>query len=285
MNLANFPINNLKHKQFNISANGQFIVQRKIFSDIYPDFPDLIVFKLYIYLCKSYQWKYQRINKAKSEMQKELRLSRNELNNALDWLDNHYFIERTNNHKQQMYQAKLLTAPDYNPFTNTYVSCKDIPFYTTALKDRNQGYIMIPADAITNEMLNNTATATRTWTYSRLKVYLLLYAHCWLEYFGGVNPNTVHLDHSYNIKSIDKAFYFNAKKSEHQTINIIDGLVSMNLFRIVNASFKNGVYLGDTALVPKRSGQVTHAILRPYYLAGKKVYDEKLDNKRGWMIL
>ena len=269
--------------QFNVSTNGQFIIQRKIFSDVYPDFPDLKTFKLYIYLCKSYEWKYQRVKKAKAQMQLDLKLSRNELNNALDWLEVNYFIARTNSHKQQMYQTELVTAPDYDPFTNTYISCNSIPFYTSNLKQRNQGYIMVPADAVTNRMLENTSTADRTWTYTKLKVYLLLYANCWLSYFGGVNPESIHVE----IDSIhvDPSFYYNVKKSEVQVVNTIKLLLTMGLFKVVKVCFVKGEYIGDSLLVSTRKGIKEYYVLRPYHLSAKKVNNKELDSKRGSMIL
>lgn len=282
-NLASYIVNDTKPNQFNISRNGQFIIQRKIFSDIYPDFPDLITFKLYIYLCRSYEWRYQRVKKAKSEMQQDLNLNRSQLNNALGWLEAHYFIERTNSHKQQMFQAELLTAPDYDPFTNTYISCKSIAFHTSELKQRNQGYIMLPADAVTNIMLENTSTSDRIWTYTKLKVYLLLYGNCWLSYFGGVNPDSVHIES--NAIHVEPSFYYNVKKSEKQVIKTIELLLSMDLFKVVKVGFIKGEYIGDSLVVPKSNGLKEHFVLRPYHLSEKKVKDKKLDNIRGCMIL
>ncbi|MEN1966599.1 hypothetical protein WMZ97_00860 [Lentibacillus sp. N15] len=267
--------------QFNVSTNGQFIVQRKIFSDIYPDFPDLITFKVYIYLCKSYEWKLQRVRKAKSQIQHDLNLSRVKLNQTLDWLENHFFIERTNKHKQQMYQASILTAPDYNPFTNSFASCEDIPFHTGALKSRNQGYIMIPSDAITTRMLMDTATSKREWTYFKLKVFLNLYAHCWLEYFGGINPDIIRIDdHNSSGITVNPAFSFNMQGSEKQVIKTIRVLMGMSLINVVDVSFVNGVYAGDKALLPPQPREVRYSVLRPTHLSSKKIFRKELDTKR-----
>ena len=258
--------------QFNISDSGQFILQRKIFSDIYPDFPDLQRFKLYVYLCKAYQWKFQRISRAKSEMQKDLNMSRGEVDKALDWLESNFFIKRTNSHKQQMYQAKLLTAPDYDPFTQTYVSCEDIPFYTTDLKARNQGYIMIPAEAISNDMLKKSATSSRTWSYTRLKVYIMLYAHFWLSYFGGIDPSIVTINASNQITYIEPAFYFGIQRSKKQVTNVIEDLISMNLFKRVDTIFEYDVYVGDAdKLSIRNSRQSQRLVLRPYHISSTTV--------------
>ncbi|WP_099159030.1 hypothetical protein [Virgibacillus ndiopensis] len=288
MNLNNFKVHATHSSgvsQFNVSTNGQFIVQRKIFSDIYPDFPNLLTFKVYIYLCKSYEWKFQRVKKAKTQIQQDLNLSRVELNHIIDWLETHFFIKRTNRHNQQMYQAKLLTAPDYDPYTNTYISCEDIPFHTGVLKDRNQGYIMIPSDAVTTRMLMNTASSNRDWTYLKLKVFLNLYAHCWLEYFGGVNPDTIKVNQVSNKIEVDPAFFFNMKGSEKQVIRSIETMIGMSLLVIVDVSFVKGVYVGDKPLLPPQPRSAECCVLRPVYLSSKKVFRQELDSKRRWMIL
>ncbi|MCZ8540279.1 hypothetical protein [Psychrobacillus psychrodurans] len=271
--------------QLNVSKNGQFIVQRKIFSDIYPDFPDSIIFKVYIYLCKAVDWKYRKVKTAKSVIRRDLSLSRTKLENALIWLESNFFIKRTNTNTKQMYQAKILTAPDYDPINKLFVSCEDISTHTSSFKKRNQGYIMIPSDAITNEMLENKASSNRKWTKSKITVLLMLYAHCWLEYFGGVNPEVVKLDMNGNVIGIKPSFYFTLVKNEKNIVKIIEELMKLQMVKTVPVYFYNGVYFGDQAMTTFRQGYENHVVLRPFHLSSKKVNKPLMDFKRAAMIL
>ena len=273
------------NQDYNISSKGQFVIQRKIFSDIYPDFPDSIIFKVYIYLCKAVDWKYRKVKTAKSVMQNDLSLSRTKLENALIWLETNFFIKRTNTKKKQMYQAKVLTAPDYDPFNKLFVSCEDIPTHTSSFKKRNQGYIMIPSDAITNEMLENKASSNRKWTKSKITVLLMLYAHCWLEYFGGVNPEVVKLDMNKNIIGIKPSFHFTLVKSEENVKKIVEELMKLQMVKAVPVYFQQGVYVGDQAMMTFREGYEQHVILRPFHLSLEKVNKPLMDFKRRVMVL
>ena len=273
------------YQHHNVSSKGQFVVQRKIFSDIYPDFPNLITFKVYIYLCKAVDWKYRKVKTAKSVIQRDLSLSRTKLENALKWLETNFFIKRTNANKKQMYQAKVLTVPDYDPFNKLFVSCEDISTHTSSFKKRNQGYIMIPLDAITNEMLENKASSNRKWTKSKITVLLMLYAHCWLEYFGGVNPEVVKLDMNKNIIGIKPSFHFTLVKSEENTTKIIEELMKLQMVKAVPVYFDQGVYIGDQAMMAFRKGFEQHVILRPFHLSLEKINKPLMDFKRSVMVL
>lgn len=283
--LKNFIIQSTGVHQFNISNNGQFIVLRKIISDVFPDFPDALTFKLYLYLCRAYERKFYKIKKAKTQIQQDLNINRTELDQALNWLENNYFIQRSNTNIHQMYQSKLLTVPDYDPFTKKYISCEDIPFHTGILKIRNHGYIMLPSDALTNDMLRNTTTAQRRWSQLKLKVYLLLYANCWLEYFGGVNPKIIQIDESTNSIHVDPSICYNVKASEKQVVQCIESLLKEQRFVIVRSFFKYGIYLGDDGKLTPSNQYNEHLVLRPIYISENKVNDSLLDSKRSYMIL
>lgn len=281
--IKTLTLQNPVHFHFNYS-NGQFNVQRKIFSDIYPRFPDVLTLKVYIYLCKAEGGKFKKVTTAKSVIQKNLHLKRTELNNALLWLESNFFIKRTNTNNKQMYQAKILTAPDYCPANNVFISCEEISTHTKTFKMRNQGYIMIPSDAVTNEMLKNTASSRRKWTFSKLSVFLMLYAHCWLDYFGGVNPEVIELDTNHNITRIEPSFHFALKESEKKIINIVEELMNMQLVKAVPVYFQQGVYIGDQAKKSFRKDYKQNIVLRPFHLSLKKMNSIMVD-KRRFMIL
>lgn len=262
--------------QLNVTTNGQFIVQRKIISDVYPNFPNVTTFKVYLYLCRSFEWKFMRIKKAKSLMRDSLNLSSITLNQSLNWLEQHYFIKRTNVNKHQMYQAELLTVPDYDPFTNTYY-CMDIGYDTRQMKKRNHGFIMMPSEAITDRMLEDTATGRRDWSLLKLKVILLLYANCWLEYFGGVNPDVIRIDPVTHSVEVEKSFYYNVKASEKQVAKIIKSLIDIQYLKVVPVMFEKGIYIGDSKIVAPSTYATEKLILRPITLSQKKLYRNTKD--------
>ncbi|GEL78680.1 hypothetical protein [Tenuibacillus multivorans] len=216
---------------------------------------------------------------------KDLQLSRSQLDRSLQWLEKHHFLKRTNTHKQQMYQAELLPVPDYNPFTKVYEPIEDIRFDTRELKDRIQGYVMIPADAINNRMLIDDYHINKMWNYQNLKVLIMLYAHCWLGYFGGINPDTVHIEENLNDLSVHPSLCYNLKKTEHQVKKSIRRLLKIDYFKIVQVTFIKGKYVGDTEIVGQPDHSTTKYVLRHYYLADKKVNHKHLREKKGLIII
>ncbi|MDC3418608.1 DUF3116 family protein [Aquibacillus salsiterrae] len=284
MNLKNYIVNS-SNPQFLLSSKGQFIIQRKIFSDAYPDFPDVLTLKLYLYLCRSFEWKYMRIKKAKSTIQSNLNMSRASLNKSLYWLEQNHFIKRSNQNKHQMYQAELLTVPDYCIPTQQYISREDVKFHSGILKIRNHGYIMIPSEAITNKMLRDTATARRRWSLLKVKVFILLYSHCWLEYFGGINPDVISIDKQTHKITVDASFCYNVKATEKQVITVILSLLKEKHVKVVPAIFKSGVFMGDYGFIESSRDLENRLILRPFLLSGKKFEKQEMINKKKYMIL
>lgn len=268
-------MNNNGNQTFDISTDGYFVVQRKIISDVYKDM-DPYIFKLYLYLCKNVDIKYKKVKKAKTEMMKDLNFKRYYVDKYIDWLHKNYFIQRTNANKHQMYQTKILTAPDYDPYTQTFYSCKDIQSDLGNLKNHNHGYIMLPHTAIKDAMLINKS---RYWGQMRMKTWLLLYAHCWLQFFGGIDPDKVSIDQNGYV-SLNKGFSYNLKSSLDSVIKVIIKFIKDGFLKPVRCIYQRGIYKGDYGLVTKDKYDEERIVLRPYYLRSKKVEKLYLEGRK-----
>ena len=178
-----------------------------------------------------------------------------------------------------MFQAQVLTVPDYDQINNVFVSCEEISTNTLNLKRRNQGYIMVPTDAVTNEMLENKSSSKRIWTKNRLATLLMLYANCWLEYFGGVNPDVIKVDKNGKDLEINPSFYYSLKASRKESIKTIESLIRMQLLKVVPVYFENAIYVGAQAMKPMSKKYDLLFVLRPYHLALKKLWAPEMDDK------
>lgn len=280
----------LKHDNisgdFDVTSSRYFLFQRKIITDIYGNFPDAVTFKLYLYLCKHFNSSIGVTSKYKTAIMNDLNLSNYKLTQSLNWLESNHFIKRTNSNSHQAYQTKILTAPNYNIQTKDFISCEHIPFRCTTLKSINNGYIMLPETAISKEMLENNASSMRKWSLQKVKTVLRLYAYCWLEYFGGIDPEIVKIDSNGNV-SVDDGFCYDLKMSKDKVIDTIVWLINEKLFIPVVCIFNLGIYEGDKASINSSQHNAGHKriVLRPYYLIPHTVTSDDMKKKKGRLIV
>lgn len=207
-----------------------------------------------------------------------------EVNLALNWLEQKGFIRRTNSNKNQSFQCKILPAPDFHPGINDFIECTNVHYNLNSLKANNHGFIMVPTAAFDDTILMKSPSVRKIWTDRKLKTLLLLYAHCWLEYFGGIDPNIVSID-SNGTMSLYEGFCYNLKSSEKQVGNVIIWLVSNGFLKPVECYFERGVYYGDVGCCPPPQQYEIKIVLRPYYLIQHKIESDLMKTKRGRLIL
>ncbi len=260
-----------------IISDKQFIVQTKLFSKVSLGFPDENIFKVYLYLCRNYDWKYETMHTAKSVIQRELNINTRALTRALDWLENNYFIQRTNANIHQMYQAKILIAPDFDERTNRYIGYSE-SINTSKLKKLQEGYASIPNDVLSNTCLSVT-TKGIGWKEAKIRTLVMLYSHCWMEYFGGVNPDVISMNSLGKVTKINPSFYYSLAMTETEAIRNINSLINDGLFEPVKVWFEQKyhqhTYLGDDGYVNPFGNSNAMLVLRPKYISKFKV--EKID--------
>jgi len=260
-----------------IISDRQFIVQTKIFSEVFPGFPDENTLKVYLYICRNYDWKYETMHTAKSVIRKELNINTRALTRALDWLEKHYFIQRTNANVHQMYQAKVLNAPDFDERTNSYIGYSE-SIKTFKLKQFQEGYASIPNDVLSNTYLSVPPKGSG-WKEGKIRVLVMLYSHCWLEYFGGINPDVVSMNSSSKVTKIDPSFYYSLKMTKTEAIRNINSLIKDGLFEPVKVwleqKYHQHTYLGDYGCINPSVNSNSVFVLRPRYISSFKL--EKID--------
>jgi len=211
--------------QFKLS-DAWFIFQRKIISEVYGDFVSTDAFKIYIYLCKHFNRRAGVVRKGKVTINKDLKYVdksakgsqkySQQVTDSLTWLEKERFIYRVSGHKSKRYRSSVLVAPDFNFQKQKFSPCDEFKREPFDLKNHQLGYIMIPKAVLKNSALSNTTYAQRKWTERKLRTLLLLYAYCWPEYHGGIDPKTVKIDHQGNLSLSERFCY--ALKSSQQTL-------------------------------------------------------------------
>jgi hypothetical protein len=295
-NLSTFLLKNNTGPQFEIQPQW-FMVQRKIISEIYPDFPDPDTFRIYLYLCKHFDHSNKRCKRSKEKISIDLgyaikqpgaqRLMNypREVDHALAWLENNKFIRRTNRNNHQAFQCEILAVPDFVPGINAFIEPVKVYHEWNSLKASNHGFIMAPNIAFDDRILKKSPSVRKTWTDRKLKALLMLYAHTWLEYFGGVDPEIVTIDSGGKLV-ISKWFCYNLKCSERQADDVIVWFVSRGLLKPVECYFVHDVYYGDTGRCsPPAQAYEIKIVLRPYYLIRHKLEGDLMEQKKDRMIL
>jgi len=256
-----------------IITDRQFIVQTKLFSEVYPEFPDENTLKVYLYICRNYDWKYENMHTAKTVIRRELNINPRALTRVLDWLEDNHFIQRSNSNKHQMYQTKVLIAPDFDVRTKRYIGYSE-PIRTSKLKQLQGGYASIPNDVLSNEFLS-TLTTRNAWKVDKIRTLVMLYSHCWLEYFGGVNPDIISINSSGKVTEIDPSLYYSLKMTETEAIRNINYLINDDLFQPVEVYFEQKyhqhTYVGDYDCINPVSNSSEMFVLRPKYISKFKV--------------
>lgn len=299
-------INNFKSLLAHNNSDQQFIItedffifQRKILFDVYGDFAGQShAFRIYLYLCRHVDKRFRKCIKTRQDINIELKYKQSlppgvtklpnyskVVDNALDWLERNYFIQRTSGHRQP-YQVKILVAPDYHPVKKSYHSCADIKLSSGGLKNSNTGYIMVPNASVENDILNNKPSTRQKWPIRRLKTLLLLHGHCWLEYFGGIDPHIVSIDEQNETIELDEGFCYNVKGSINDITDTVLELIYEGLFIPVKCLFANDIYFGDAGQCnPPQNAKVEEKIiLRPKHLVKKPVHAKTMKIKWGRML-
>src|SRR5690606_39058895 len=157
-----------------------------------------------------------------------------------------------------------------------------IHYEINEMKDHFQGYIMVPKTAIKDSYLADTTYAKRKWTKRKLKTLLLLYAYCWIEYYGGIDPQTVQIDQQGNLTPSER-FCMALKSSQYQVEQTLISLIKEGLFQPVQCVFEDGIYMGDVGTYHPDPHANIQIVLRPVHLIEHKLRSELMQNKKGYM--
>ncbi|QNK57442.1 hypothetical protein [Paenibacillus sp. PAMC21692] len=293
---------NMSHFQ---QCSSMFIMPRKIISNIYLDFPDDETLKIYMYLsmhCASTDIDGQvpgDVFIGKQRIEKELNMSTVTVNKSMDWLESRHFILKTRQKKGRTVLRRVLVAPDYLPGSSgSFYSCSNIERTTEGLKANNHGYIMLPSNLFTTQMLSaSKAKQLRFmgkapvweqshWDQRKLKILMMLYSHFWLRYFGGIDPNVVKVERDTitgeGYIDVHESFCYEIKADQKSVERTIASFVERGLIKPVSVLFRDrgdGEYVfAEDIRSPyspnKDERQI--CILRPTFIFEKQVTDYKL---------
>lgn len=273
-----------------------FMYQRILVSEIYPDFPNEDIFRIYLFLCKHFNQTLGKTRVAKSFINKQLKYSTptnknnhvysRAVDHSLVWLENKGFIKKTSRHAQAWYECKILKVPDYVQSINDYhQNSNDVSNWYT-LKEDNSGYSMIPAPLFSDDKLDNVSSNRQKWTKEVLKTLIILYAHNWLEYYGGINPEILSVDRGgRNVPSNWLCSNLDARTKDVKMW--IAFLRKEKLLQPVECYFttgSTGTYYGDVLCCTPPPQYEIKTIFRPTYLITHKRESEAMRDKKVRML-
>ncbi|MFD2370620.1 hypothetical protein ACFSO0_11830 [Brevibacillus sp. GCM10020057] len=275
-----------------ILSPSWFPFQRQILSEVYGDFKDRDAFVIYLYLCKHFDYTSKKTYRCIDTIHKDLKYNlptahrpkySRKVQNALAWLEREGFIKRVSG-KQQWFRSTILVAPDYHYGQQKFYSCHELNFDFDELKAHNKGYIMVPKTVLTEKMLADTTLAKRQWTITKLKTILLLYAYCWLEFYGGIDPRIVQIDQQGKV-DLNPGFCYALKGSTTVISRTVISLIKDGLFIPVRCWFEEGIYTGDVGTYQPNSNAkvVERIVLRPTHLILHQVETDVMKSKKGYM--
>jgi len=279
-------------------ASGKwFIFQRKIISEVYGRFKGRDAFNIYLYLCKHYDLRKKVTNKSVEKINGELQYSTGKttyskkVGDSLKWLEAEGFIEVIRTHKQQRFLSRIRVAPDFHFNRQNFVKNDQSNLELGWMKGHKHGYIMLPYDVMAHTMLADTVTAKKEWTIRRLQTLILLYAYCWLEFYGGIDPDCVTIDLQGKL-SLGSRFCLALKCSNAEAIKTVISLIKDDHFKPVECWFEkdifgDDIYMGDvgTYTPAPATNAVRKIVLRPTWLIKPKLESEVIKIKKGGIRL
>ncbi|CAM4092324.1 hypothetical protein [Saccharibacillus endophyticus] len=269
-----------------------FMYQRILISEIYPDFPNDDVLRIYLFLCKHIDQKSGKAKVTKSSINKRLHYTKQTnpnahryllaVNQSLKWLEDKGFIRQTNLRKRTWYECKILKAPDFRSIQDYRQPSFAISNWYT-LKNENRGYSMIPKSLFSDRKLSSTSANRKIWTNGVLKTLLILYAHNWLEYYGGIDPKILEVDTRGRAVPSDW-LCCNLKATKKDVKTWIRFLRKKKLLQSVECYFENNIYYGDVLCCPPPSKYDIKKIFRPTYLIAHQLDSDSMKNKKARML-
>ena len=178
--------------------------------------------------------------------------------------------------KQEKSQYKVLIAPRYNPTEGKFVRSEQRRRAVWQLKKSRNGYIIVP-----NEVVDNGHLAELSGRQTA--VLLKLYEHNFLHYWGGVDPNVIHVssdrfrvDYLGLVAFIDEHLYQDIGLSRKQFIVTLRRLLRTGLVRVARIlcdvdSTGDMNYICDYTNQEIQSGYQVVWALRPTYQFSKHV--------------
>lgn len=296
-------------KNLFVQCSSMFIFPRKVISNIYPDFPDDNILKVYMYLskhCASTDAGGQvpgDIFVGKQRIETELNMTSYTVNNAVKWLEQNHFILDTGKTISRTVLRRVLVAPDYLPgrVPHEFYSCARLNRDLGELKKNNYGYIMLPPDLFSETLLSvSTSKSNRFmgkkpiweqphWDGRKLKILIMLYAHYWLRYFGGVDPNIVSIHRDSKTKesylNVHPSFCADVKEDQNTVERTVASFVENGLFIPVlviirQKGFGESLFAGDvtSTYLPEANDKQIY-VLRPRFMFQRQIDDYNLGGR------
>jgi hypothetical protein len=134
---------------------------------------------------------------------------------------------------------------------------------------------MVPTSAITEKMLDQSVTRTG-WDERKLRIFLLMYQYNRLRYYGGIDPDIMHITQNGELE-LDTSFCYDIKSTPYNTFQTIQSFINAGLFKPVRCIFqqKDGerVFVRDAGGVSLQKNEYEIIVLRPYVLIKRQVED------------
>ena len=175
---------------YNIS-NHTFFVDRTVFTNIYPGLKGNRL-RVYLLMCRVAGTKpngacFMGID----TITKEVNLTEHHTRKAIEWLCNNYFVQKV----KRPYQSNLyhiLVTPEYDKVDKKYYSNESITRNRFNMKDTLNSYVELPVEIMSGSILRDKSL----WTDRKIKILGQLYLYHWIDEYGGVDPQAIHIQNN-----------------------------------------------------------------------------------------
>lgn len=268
---------------YNIS-NHTFFVDRTVFTNIYPDLNGSRL-RIYLLMCRAAGAKQNgACFMSMNTIQQEVNLSEHHVRKAIDWLCDNHFIKRI----KRAYQSNLyriLVTPDYDDVNKQYYSNEGISRNRFDMKGTLNGYVELPVEVIKGSILRDKTL----WSDRKIKILGQLYLYHWIDEYGGVDPEAVHIKNN-SIMYINDLLSYTLGCSTSDIERSIRWLIKRDYATEVEAVYRTNYnsmyqeqqYVGDAAKINAIPTDMIIKVIRMNYIPSFKL--QNAINRTGGKI-
>ncbi|MEH7094057.1 hypothetical protein [Neobacillus vireti] len=263
-------------------SNNTFMVDRIVFTRKFKDLTGYRL-KLYLYMCRVVGFNPNgRYFKSYKEASKELNMTESKYKSALKWLESNHFIKKENNKMGRANIYRVMFLPLFDG--QTYYSREHIVRDRQILKQGGYGYVEMPIELLQGAILSNHSD----WTDLRILTLGLLYLYFWIDVFGGIDPNILHIKNTGKLH-IDQSILIDLQTTENRFTNNIAFFEKQGLLTKVKCVYRQNQnaaeyelqYIGDVGKVASQSGDIHYTLFRFTIIPSLKLQNAQIRTNGG----
>lgn len=239
--------------------------------------------RLYLFMCRVVGFNPNgRYFKSFKEAKKELNMTESIYRGALLWLESNHFIKKEPYKIVRANVYRVLFIPLYDG--QKYYSRADIPRDRQTFKQGGYGYVEMPLELLQGSILSNHSD----WSVLRIHTLGLLYLYFWIDVFGGIDPNILHIDNT-GLLHIDQSILIDLQTTEYRFSNNLAFFEKQGLLTKVTCVYRQNPnaaeyelqYFGDVGKVAPQPGDIYYTLYRFTIIPSLKLKNAQIRTNGG----